>query len=146
MKISTPDCLEEAPFMTRLVRIAAAAVMVASFSSGASAQDCRELRGRGNGWAWFYCLAQNDPDKYTRCRELSIERGYSNIAPGWASFVMTCMLRPGRASASARRSQRDSALFDHLIGAAEQRQQRGDAERRRCRQRTVILDPALDEC
>ena len=80
--------------MNALVRIAAAAVVLVSISSAATAQDCRGF----TGWGLYNCLAQNQPDQYVRCSELAIVRGYSNMAPGRASYVMTCMSLNGRGS------------------------------------------------
>jgi hypothetical protein len=49
------------------------------------------MRGYARGWAHFYCIAQNDPGLYTRCYDLAVERGYSNIAPGRGRFILECM-------------------------------------------------------
>jgi len=82
-------------------KITAAAILVASISSAATAQDCRGL----GGWGLYFCLAHNQPDKYLRCNELAIARGYSNMAPGRPGFVMGCMM-PARQVALSVRGQR----------------------------------------
>jgi hypothetical protein len=90
--------------MKALVRVAAAAVVITSISSAAIAQDCRGL----TGWGRYNCLAQNQPDQYVRCNELGIARGYSNRAPGRASFIMACMSYGRRMAVGApvQRTQR----------------------------------------
>src|SRR6185437_8983772 len=78
--------------MKTLARAATAAVLIASISPAAASQICRGL----TGWGRYDCLSQNQPDEYIRCNELGVARGYSNVAPGRASFIMACMIHAQR--------------------------------------------------
>jgi hypothetical protein len=66
--------------MRSLARIAAAVVSIASISSAATAQ----------------------PSKYNQCYELTVARGYTNMAPGRAQFFYDCMSGRRRVTESAR--------------------------------------------
>ena len=62
--------------------------------------------GFENYFCFGHALLCNDPDRNQRHEgmpklvfstlrnQLAIDRGYSNVAPGRASFVLTCMVRP----------------------------------------------------
>jgi hypothetical protein len=78
--------------MKALARIDVAVGLIASLPSAATGQECQGL----TGWGRFNCLSHNQPDTFVRCNELGIARGYSNMAPGRASFVMTCMIQARR--------------------------------------------------
>jgi hypothetical protein len=73
--------------VTASARVIASVVLLASLSSQASAANCHGLRRA----ARFYCIAQNHPQKYVQCNEFAVVRGFSNIAPGRANFILACM-------------------------------------------------------
>ena len=73
--------------MTAAAKILACVFVTSLFSQAAFSEDCRAFQGGER----VDCVRRNHPEKYDQCSDLAIERGYSNVAPGWGRFVATCM-------------------------------------------------------
>jgi hypothetical protein len=79
-----------------------AAVFASTSAEAMAAPTCRGL----TGWGRYNCLGQRYPRKYLLCSERATELGHSNMAPGRASFIMSCIIKLNQAQCMRERCSR----------------------------------------
>jgi len=76
-----------------------AAVFVSTSAEAMAAPICRGL----TGWGLYNCLGQRYPRKYLLCSDRATALGHTNMAPGRASFIMSCIIKLNRAQCMRER-------------------------------------------